>query len=171
MQIRTWRLGIAAAGAAAVLAAAPAGAATQWTDYRSSDFTLAAGAVCSFPLQGHVVADQERYRPTETYPDGSPRVQEFTGRLVVEYTNLDTGASVTRNLTGRSDFEYLPDGSFTLTDVGGHFAVGLHPGDSPSTGFYVVNGVGSTVSFAADGHRTLTVSDGSTVENLCQTLA
>ena len=32
-------------------------------------------------------------------------------------------------------------------------------------------GVGSTVTFAADGHRTLTVSDGSTVENLCQTLA
>ncbi len=171
MNVRSWVLGIVTTGAATALVAAPAHAASQWTDYRSGDFILAAGAACSFPLQGHVVADRERYRTTETYPDGSAKVEQYTGQLIVEYTNLDTGASVTRNLTGRSDFEYFPDGSFTLTDVGGHFAVGLHPGDSPDTGFYVVNGVGSTVTFAADGRRTLTVSDGSTVENLCQTLA
>lgn len=170
MQTRTWTLGLAAAATTAAMLAAPAHASSQWTDYRSSDFTLAAGEVCSFPLQGRVVADQERYRTTATYADGSPKVEEYTGKLVVAYTNVDTGASVTRNLTGRSDFGYFPDGSFRLTDISGHFAVGLHPGDSPAQGFYVVDGVGSTVDFAADGHRTLTVSAGSTVENICDTL-
>lgn len=159
----------ATAVAGAVLVATPAHA-SPWTAYHSEDFTIPAGQSCSFELAGHVVADQERYRTTETYPDGSPRLQQFTGRLVVEFTNVATGASVTRNLTGRGDFEYLPDGGFTLTDMGGHFGVGLHPGDDPAPGYYVVGGKGWQVRVDADGHRTLTAGHG-TIENICATLA
>jgi len=168
MQARTWALGLAAA-AAGTLVAAPADA-SQWQPSPTSDFTLAAGDPCGFPLQGHVVADRERSRTTETFPDGSPRYQEFTGELVMRFTNLDSGASVVRNLTGRGDYEYFADGSFTLTDMGGHFAAGLHAGDDPTPGFYVVGGKGWAVHVAADGHRTLTEGQG-TIEDLCQTLA
>ena len=157
---------------ASLLAPAPASAAeaSPWTPYRTDDFTAAAGRTCAFELHGEVLEDQERYRTTAWFPDGSPRVQEFTGRLVVRYTNTATGASAVRNLTGRSDFEYFADGGWTLTDVGGHFGAGLHPGDDPGPGFFVVDGSGWAVHADADGHRTLTTGQG-TVENLCETLA
>ncbi len=165
----------ALAGAALALGAALAPAAvaadnpSPWTDYRGSDWSVPAGEVCAFPLASHVVSDKERYRTTETYPDGSPRVQEFTGQLVVELTNEDTGASVQRNLTGRGDFEYFPDGGWSLTAVGGHFGGGLHPGDDPEQGFIVVTGSQYVLSSDADGHRTLTYGHGTT-ENICDTL-
>ena len=75
-----------------------------------------------------------------------------------------------RNRTGRGDDEHFADGSFTLTDMGGHFAAGLHAGDDPAPGLSVVGGRGWTVHPAADGHRTLTQGRG-TIEDLCQTLA
>ncbi len=149
----------------------PASAASPWTPYRSEDFTVPAGSACSFEVAARVVADQERYRTTSTYPDGSPRVQEFTGILKYEYTNTATGESVVRNLTGRGDVEYFPDGGFTLTDVGGHFGAVLHPGDDPGPGIYVVGGKGWAVHIdGTTGHRTLTPGRG-TIENLCDTLA
>ena len=66
------------------------------------------------------------------------------------FTDLDSGASVVRNLTGRGDCEYFVDGSVTLTDLGGHFAAGLHTGDDPAPGFYVVGGKGWAMRIAAD---------------------
>jgi len=101
-----------------------------------------------------VLGDQERHRTTATFPDGSLRVQEFTGRLVVEYTNEATGASAVRN----------------LPDDGGHFAAGLHPRDDPGPGFYGVDGHGWQVRSVAAGHRTLVSGEG-TVEDVCQTLS
>jgi hypothetical protein len=142
---------------------------SPWTPYQGSDFEVAAGEVCSFPLAGEVVSDKERYRTTAWFPDGSPRYQEWTGQLIIRFTNLDSGESVERNLTGRGDFEYFDDGAWTLTAVGGHFAGALREGGDPGPGWYVVTGSGYTLHADADGKRTLTYGDGR-VENLCETL-
>jgi hypothetical protein len=168
----------ASTAAALVVAAAlaPVGASaaepgpSPWSPYQSADFEVPAGEVCAFGLRGEIVSDKERYRVAETYPDGSTRLEEWTGQLVIRYVNTDTGAAVERNLTGRGDFEYYPDGSWSLTAVGGHFGAGLHPGDEPHQGFYVVTGSQYVLHSDADGHRTLTSGHGTT-ENLCETLS
>ncbi len=164
---------VLAAGALLPVAPATAGEdnPSPWTPYTGGDSVTAAGEVCAFAVSSEVLSDKERYRTTETFPDGSPRYQEWTGQLIVRFTNLDSGNSVDRNLTGRGDFEYFPDGSWTLTDVGGHFAARLFTGASdPEAGWFVVTGSGYTVHADATGNRTLTDGHG-TVENLCETLA
>ncbi|MGH3367256.1 MAG: hypothetical protein ACRDOY_08650 [Nocardioidaceae bacterium] len=157
----------------AMLAAVPAAAQednpSPWTPYTGEDWVTDAGEVCSFPVGGHVVSDRERYRTTQTFPDGSPRYQEWTGQLIIRFTNLDSGESVERNLTGRGDFEYFADGSWSLTAVGGHFAGAMGPGSDPEPGWFVVRGSGYTLHSDADGNRSLTYGHG-TVENLCETL-
>lgn len=103
---KTLTLGLAAAALAVTPAAhAQSG---QWTPYHSEDLSYAAGDVCPFELVVHIVSDMERYRTTAYFPDGSPRYQEFTGQLVIEYTNTETGESVVHNLTGRGDSSASP---------------------------------------------------------------
>jgi len=94
----------------------------------------------------------------------------WTGQLVFRFVNAETGAAVQRNLTGRGDFVYHEDGSWTLVNVGGHIGVGLHPGDDPGVGYYVISGAGYELHQDTTGHRTLTPGDG-VAENLCETLS
>jgi hypothetical protein len=141
-----------------------------WSDLDTGSFTAAAGTRCSFTLQGDVVSDHEQIRTLETYPDGSPKTQEVVGQLVVRYTNLDTGESVERNLTGTGIVEYGTDGSFVLRLQGGHMAVGLAPGDTDGPAFLIFTGAGHQVFFATDGSRHVTYGSGP-VEDICETLA
>ncbi len=173
----------ALAGSALVIAAAgvvPAATADEeemsetgpspWTPYQGSGFEVAAGEVCDFTLRGELLSDKERYRVAETYPDGSTWVEEWTGQLVFRFLNAETGESVRRNLTGRGDFIYHEDGSWSLVNVGGHIGVGLHPGDDPGKGYYVISGAGYELSEDTAGHRTLTPGTGN-AENICETLS
>jgi hypothetical protein len=117
-----------------------------------------------------VLVDKERIRTTQTAPDGAPSQQQVVGRLVVRYINMDTGASVVRNLTGNALIDTRADGSSTFTLQGGHLAVGLAATDPGGPAFLVLQGHGFWVDFAADGRRSLHVGTGR-IENLCQTLA
>ena len=168
----TARVLAAAVGAVALVvgAGSPAVAASPWTPYQAADFVAPAGDRCPFELQGQVVSDKERIRTLETFADGTPRVQQVVGQLLVRYTNTATGESVVRNLTGNGIVEYSADGSYTLTLQGGHFAVGLQPTDPGGPGFFVFTGSGHSLAVAADGTRTITYGHGP-VEDLCQTLA
>lgn len=143
---------------------------SDWIPYHQPDITSPAGRSCDFEVYEHVLRDHERYRVAETYPDGSTKREEWTGLLVMRFTNTETGESVVRNLTGRGDYVYGQDGSWELRNVGGHFAAGLHPGDDPGPGIYWVSGSGYVVAQDASGHRTLTEGNGR-MENLCETLA
>jgi hypothetical protein len=99
---------------AAALAAAPATAYAQsipWQTYRTSPWTDQPGQVCAFGVAATIVKDGEQERTLETYPDGSPKVQEFRGPLYVRYTNQSSGKSVVGNLSGYGWFTYEPDGS------------------------------------------------------------
>lgn len=145
-------------------------AAGGWSPYRTAPFTLDAGVRCPFALNGTPVHDRERIRTLATFADGKPRVQEVAGPLVVRYTNLDTGRSVRRNLTGRALVTYGTDGSFKESLKHGHFAVGLSATDAGGPGFFVLTGSGFALAVAADGSRTLSLGTGR-VENLCTTLS
>ena len=101
----------------AALVAAPATAHAQsipWQAYRTSPWTDQPGQVCAFGVAATIVKDGEQVRTLETYPDGSPEVQEFRGPLYVRYTNQSSGKSVVGNLSGYGRFTYETDGS---TDI------------------------------------------------------
>ena len=136
--------------AIALLSALPASAVSPapWSPLTTSSFELPAGARCDFALRGEVLSGKERIRVLETYPDGSPRTYEIVGQLVVRYTNLATDESVVRNLTGTALQTVGTDGSFTLTLVGGHMAVGFGENDDPSLAFLIFRGAGHEVFFA-----------------------
>src|SRR5690242_9431998 len=68
-----------------------------WVPTSTPPFDIPAGVVCPFEVKGDIVADNERMRTLAAYPDGSPRVQDFAGRLVIRFTNVGTGRSVVRD--------------------------------------------------------------------------
>lgn len=173
-----------AATTAALLAATPliglgtapatAGeAASPWTPYRSSDVTVtAARSTCAFDVRISVVADDEEYRTTATYPDGTPQEQLFRGTLIERYTNLSTGASAVRDLSATAVFAYDPDGSAaSLTSLKGPFGATMPAGSTPATGLFVLTGKGTKVTFNSDGTRSFTLGRHGSAENVCAALA
>lgn len=174
--MNTFVKALVALGAALTVAAAPATAASAeaapggnsgWVPFQTPSFTVPAGVACSFELHGEVVYDHEFTRILETFPDGTPRVQEFQGALGVVFTNVETGESArrdgsgtlraTRNGAGGTEFVFQGNGIAPI------FA------GSPSPGIYVVSGHNVLVAHP-DGSREFTVVQG-TLENMCQTLA
>jgi hypothetical protein len=153
----------------AVAAPASASSPAPWQPFHAAPFTEAAGDVCAFALRADIVTDHELFRTLASYPDGSPREQEFVGPLVIRYTNLSTGASVERNLTGTAYFFFDPDGTIHGHGLG-HIGFTVHAGNvTPPPGEYIITGSYDFV-LNADGTRTFSVQGG-TVENLCTTLA
>jgi hypothetical protein len=154
---------------AALLIAGSATAGSPWTRLEARSFELPAGSRCPFTLRSDVLADDERIRTLQTDPNGDPRLQEVVGLLLVRYTNVESGQSVERNLTGTALVEFPDDGGFVLTLVGGHMAIGLPPTVEGGPAFLVFTGTGLTLDLNADGSRTITYGNGQ-VENICDTL-
>ena len=73
-----------------------------WEPTSTPPFVIPAGDVCSFEVKGDIVRDREWMRTPATYPDGSPKVQDFKGVLVIRYTNTSNHRSVVRDATGPS---------------------------------------------------------------------
>jgi hypothetical protein len=116
--------------------------------------------------------DHEAYRVLESYPDGSDKVQEWKGLLMIEFTNHDTGTSVTRNVNGRGLIEYDPDGAFhKITIESGHFTTSFQPGSGVEPGVYYVGGKGTSMTVNPDGTKTLQLGKNGSAENLCPALA
>ncbi len=165
----------AAAGAAALVAtvASAASAESPWTPYRTPEVVVSAErSTCGFDVRITPLEDDERYRTTSSYPDGSPRTQLFKGTLVERYTNLETGESVVRDLSASAVFAYAPDGSpASLTAVHGAFGATMPPGSTPDTGLYVISGHDSAVTFASDGSRSFSLGPNGTAEDLCDVLS
>jgi hypothetical protein len=177
--------GLAAPLAAALLAVAAAPAAvaggpvgghhghpSPWTPYRTEEVVVpAARSTCGFDVRITPLRDEEEYRTTSTWPDGTPRTQLFRGALVERYTNLATGASVVRDLSATAVFAYRPDGSpASLTSVRGAFGTTMPPGSTPDTGLYVLGGHGTRVTFEADGTRTFRLGRNGSAEDVCDAL-
>ncbi len=126
----------------------------------------AAGYTCAFAL--HVdfpVSNVVGY----TYADASGRVvaEYFTGPLVARLTRVDSGRSVTADLSGDGLQTFATDGSSVLYGFG-PFGSGQHPGDTPGPEYAVLNGF-SALRIGADGHKTILFS--TRVDNYCVRLA
>jgi len=139
-----------------------------WEPTSTPPFVIPAGEVCPFEVKGDIVRDHERMRTPATYPDGSPKVQDFEGVLVIRYTNTGNHKTVVRDATGTIRVYYLPDGTRVL-QLHGHNAL---PIKATNVGFpggdYITHG-DFVVIRHPDGNREVPVQLG-TKENLCQTL-
>ncbi|MFI7546806.1 hypothetical protein [Actinoplanes sp. NPDC049599] len=163
------------AAALVAVTAVPAAAAPDggggggWEPTSTPPFVLAAGQICSFEVKGDIVADREWMRTLATFPDGSPRVQDFRGVLVIRFTNTGNGRSVVRDATGSIRVYSLADGS-RIQQLHGHNAL---PVRAANTGFpggdYITHG-DFVVIDRPGGVREVPVQLG-TMENLCKTLA
>lgn len=159
------------------LIAGPAGAQTAsagseqpepWQPVTQPAFTVPAGKYCSFAF--HYEPDEQHLetRVLSRYPDGSVRSEEFRGLLIGTTTNLDTGASIQRNASGRLLEEFNPDGSLATYTTHGPVGFGFRAEDHYPQGYYLLKGW-HQVTFDSAGIRTMTVDQGPE-ENICQTL-
>jgi hypothetical protein len=98
-----------------------------WEPYRTQPFVHPAGN-CDFAVRGDIVKDEEWVRTLATDHAGNAIKLEFTGPLVIRFTNESSGASVVRNLDGTAWVTNHPDGSHTWL-VNGHLSAGVPAGD------------------------------------------
>ncbi|MFE0464812.1 hypothetical protein ACFW1A_36720 [Kitasatospora sp. NPDC058965] len=162
----------AALAAAALLVAAPVARADDdgWQPYRGTDSDYAAGTLCPFHLHIAALVDGEETRTVSRHPDGSPATVLWRGPLILRYTNVDTGASVDRDQSGRAT-EYLRTDGSVLWDVprNSHISARIHPGNPyHAVGDYLLSG-GAVLLVHPDHQVEVLVQH--RVENLCATLA
>lgn len=153
-------------------AATPASATSApepWQPYETTDFVAPAGRYCDFELAVTAVEDEEEVRVNARYADGAARVYEYRGKLISRFTNMATGESVTRDLSGRAWQEMYPDGVTTKSFTGlGPFGFGFRATDGYPRGYYRLDGLHS-ITIAPDGTRDMAI-DAGPAENLCEAL-
>ncbi|MFI9384559.1 hypothetical protein [Kutzneria sp. NPDC052558] len=161
-----------AAAAAGVLLAASASAASAsdgggWRPTHTDPFEFPAGALCPFGLKGDILYDREYTRVTASYPDGSPRIEEFTGPLGIRFHNEANGKAIDRDVTGFTRLLHQEDGSRVFS-LWGNSVAPIYPGTGVA-GDYVTHGYFVLVVHA-DKSREYTVRQGES-EDICRTLA
>ena len=100
----------------AIAAVAPTGAVDAREAVTFTPFTLPAAGRCGFPVYVTAVKDTE-YQDVTTLPDGTT-VTLTTGRLVLSFTNTDTGFTLVRNVSGPATVISHPDGTGTFIGEG-----------------------------------------------------
>ncbi|GAA3283162.1 hypothetical protein Dvina_48365 [Dactylosporangium vinaceum] len=167
--VKTLAIAAAIVAVTATPAAASGPGGGGWEPSSTPPFVLAAGAVCAFEVKGDIVRDRERMRTLATHPDGTPKVQDFEGVLVIRYTNTSNHKSVVRDATGSIRLISLEDGT-RIQQLHGHNAL---PVKASNTGFpggdYITHGDFVVIDHP-DHVREVPVQLG-TMENLCVTLA
>lgn len=157
-----------------LLGAVPATAdATQfkpepWRDFRSSPVTLPGGQYCAFDLKLDIVQDEEQTRVDSRYPDGTVHVNEYRGKLVVNFEG--NGKSALRDLSGTGWEELYPDGVNRKTfTVAGPFGARFRTTDDYPQGYYRFDGF-TVITFDKDGTRHVPVHVGPR-EDICEALS
>lgn len=150
---------------------APAQATTgpePWQPYTATDFVAPAGRYCAFELAVEAIEDDEEYRVVTRYGNGAERVVEYRGKLVSRFTNVATGATVVRDLSGHGWEGRYPDGAMKSFSVAGPFSFGFRAEDGYPRGYYRLDGI-TVITLDEDGTRHLRVTG--SAENMCETLA
>ena len=99
--------------------AAPAWAAQTHEPVEFEPFDIDAGVWCAFPIHVGVVANDE-FQDVTTLPDDTTVIQ-IRGRLVLSFTNSDTGLSIVRNVSGPTTTIVQSDGSGTFLGEGNNW--------------------------------------------------
>jgi hypothetical protein len=114
-----------------VLAAvAPVGAAQAREPVVITPFTIPANR-CGFLIDVGVVSNNE-FQDVTTLDDGTT-VTRIRGRLVLSFTNSDTGSTIIRNVSGPTTETDHPDGNGTFIGEGNNW-FGFGPGSQQNTG-------------------------------------
>lgn len=168
MRNRTRALACGLALIGAALVAAPAAADRPIKEPAPSfAATFPAGVVCPFQLSVEEVVN-DGFTITFVDREGNVRRVLGSGRIVLRFTNDDTGASIVVNSTGPGKFTENPDGTLTILG-GGHWTILTFPGDvPPSTALYTSGRIELTVDLATG--RLVLVSLNGTSEDLCAAL-
>jgi hypothetical protein len=170
--VRTLLLSAALVAVTAVPAAAAPGGAHDgggWEPTSTPPFVHPAGQICSFEVKGDIVADREWMRTVATFPDGSPRVQDFAGVLVIRFTNTSNNRSIVRDASGTIRVYRLPDGT-RIQQFHGNNALPVKAGNTGFPGGDYITRGDFVVIDRPGGVREVPVQLG-TMENLCKTLA
>jgi hypothetical protein len=152
--------------------AAPAladGRGDGWQFLPAEPFTLDASS-CGFEVLVAAPINKEYIKILKT-TDGS-MIFLVTGAFTISYTNLDTGKTITRNLSGPSKATALPDGSLTVKFEGGS-GIFLTPADAQRFGLPTVSVTEGelTLSIAPDGSFTSLSLHGHVLLDVCAALS
>lgn len=131
-------------------------------------FSFAAGAVCSFPLIGTVLENNEVSNTFPPEPNGDV-VQHITGRLVMTLTNGSTNKSINVNISGPGTLVFRPDGSVGFTGYGNSlfFFTSTSVPAGPAT--FIFSGK-TVANFDASGNLTL-ISQSGNAQDVCAALS
>jgi hypothetical protein len=139
----------------------------------SASFDYPAGEVCAFPSHTDFPVSDLTTR-TWTDAAGNPVFAVETGPLLMKVTNLDTGESVTRDISGTGVITY-PDYPSADTYVlsGNDWSAAFHTADRPAHNTWIVASTFMSVKVStADGKVTRQLLGLSgPYEDLCKTLA
>jgi len=123
--------------------------------------------VCDFDVQLEVVEDNE-YITTYFDKAGNPTRANISGRLVVRLTNVETGTSVVRNISGPGTLFF---GETLVLKATGPWLFAFAPGmlGEGSPPMLIINKGQFWLDFGGE-HQTILRQTG-TQEDLCATLA
>ena len=140
-----------------------------WQFLPAEPFTLPA-EFCGFEVQVTPIVN-DRFEKLLKTSDGS-MIFLHTGFLSVSYTNLQTGKTITENVSGPLKITVFPDGSVTLADEG-RTSVFLDPADAQWFGLPTVSVTAGalTGSVAPDGSLTSLTLHGHVLVNVCAALS
>jgi len=141
----------------------------KWQFLPAPPFTLPA-EFCGFQVQVTPQVDK-RFEKLLRASDGS-MILLHTGFLSVSYTNLETGKTITENVSGPLKITVFPDGSVTLA-AKGRSGLFLDPADAQRFGLptLAVTAGALTGSMAPDGSLTSLSLHGHVLVNVCAALS
>jgi hypothetical protein len=102
--------------------------------------------------------------------EGRPVFATESGPLVMDVTNLATGRTVTRDISGSGTITYLDDGSYILS--GGDWGAGFHTADRPVHNKWIISRGSMSVQIATENGTTSRrlLDLRGPYEDLCKTL-
>ena len=163
----TISLAVCALALGAAQAAAADGSWGSWEPTFQGPISVPAGVICPFAVSAEPV--QEDLAVRYHYDDsGAIDAYEFKGPLLAWITNLDSGESVVRSLSGLGSVVPHADGSYDAVFEGG-LLLFLGSGDSPSSELLLLTGR-TVLHGSPTGVKTVVSASGQS-EDLCQTLA
>jgi hypothetical protein len=154
----------------AVVTASPALARGPKWQFQPKSAVILPAEWCGFEVRVTPLVNRE-YSKIFKASDGSFIVLS-TGSVTASYTNLETGKTITENISGPSKTTFFPDGSFTALERGRN-ELYLPPADAARFGLPTVSVVvgASTRSRAPDGSFTSVSLQGHVAVDVCAALS
>jgi hypothetical protein len=154
----------------AVVTASPALARGPEWQFQPKSPVILPAEWCGFEVRVTPLVNREYAKILEA-SDGS-MILLATGSVTTSYTNLETGKTITENISGPAKITFFPDGSFTALERGRN-ELNLLPADAARFGLPTISvTVGRrSISFAPDGSITSVSLQGHIAVDVCAALS